>query len=117
MHVSNSCVTFSSIGRGTSPDRRQTAQRTKTAQQSREEKSVPLRILPFASTVVLAWIELLPDTRGEDVFVPFVPASIDDLCHVRVVVEAFEARVERCGLSTAGLLCLRLGRPREGIVA
>lgn len=96
--------------------KRQTSHATQTAQQSREEKRIPLGILPFASTVVFAWIELLPNARGEDVFVPLVPASIDHFCYVRVVVEAFEARVERSGLSTAGLLCLGLGRAREGIV-
>ena len=87
------------------------------SKRSREEKGIPLRILPFAPTIILTGIELLPHTSWEDVFVPFVPASINDLCHVRIVVETFEARVEGSGLSTAGYFRLWFGRSGQGIIS
>ena len=69
---------------------------------SRKEKRIPLRIAPHAPRVILPRIELLPHARGEDMLVPLVPPAVDHFRHVRIVVAAFEAGVERCGRARGG---------------
>lgn len=69
---------------------------------SRKEKRVPLRIAPHAPRVIFPRVELLPHARGEDVLVPLVPPAVDDFRHVRIVVAAFEAGVERGGRARGG---------------
>jgi hypothetical protein len=56
----------------------------------RKEECVAANIASNLAIVVLLRIELLPSTRRENVLIPLVPATIDDLGKGRIITSALE---------------------------